>query len=88
MRTKLDGLVRRLSGKRNAMIAAGVVGAVLLTGGGALGARAATNQFASATIDKLGNGDPQAVLDAIARSVVEKLTSEDGALGAAGRSIT
>lgn len=88
MRTKLNQLVRRLSGKRTAVIAAGVVGAVVVFTGGAMATRAATNSFADAAIDKLGDGDPQAVLDSIARSVVEKLTGENGALGAAGKSLT
>lgn len=88
MRTKLNELVRRLSGKRTAVIAAGVVGAVVVFTGGAMATRAATNSFADAAIDKLGDGDPQAVLDSIARSVVEKLTGENGALGAAGKSLT
>lgn len=88
MRPKLDEFVRKLSNKRNAVIASVVVGAVILTTGGAFAARAATNQFADATIDRLGNGDPQAVLDSIARSVVEKLTSKDGMLGTASKEIT
>ncbi len=88
MRTKLDALVRRFSGKRTVVIASIVTGAVVLTAGGAFGARAASNSFADATIDRLGNGDPQAVLDSIARSVVEKLTGEDGAIGAASKNLT
>jgi hypothetical protein len=88
MRPKLDAFVRKLSNKRNAVIASVVVGAVVLTAGGAFAARAATNQFADATIDRLGNGDPQAVLDSIAKSVVEKLTSKNGVLGTASKDIT
>lgn len=88
MRSKFDALIRRLSGKRTAVIAAGVVGVVVITAGGALATRAATNQLADATISKLGGGDPQAVLDSIARSVVEKLTGKNGAIGAASKSIT
>lgn len=88
MRTKLHELVRILSGKRTAVIAAGVVGAVVVFTGGAMATRAATRSFADATIDRLGDGDPQAVLDSIAHSVVEKLTGEDGAIGAASKSLT
>ena len=88
MRTWLDTLVQKLAGKRTAVIAAAVVGVLGMTAGGAFAAKAATNQFANATIEKLGNGDPEAMLDSIAQSVVEKLTGKDGAIGAASKSLT
>ena len=76
------------TGNRTAIVAAVVAGAVTLTGGGALATKAVSNQFASATVSKLGGDDPQAVLDSIAERVVKQLTSGSGPLSAAGKSLS
>jgi uncharacterized membrane protein YheB (UPF0754 family) len=80
--------VSTTTGKRTAIVAAVVAGAITLTAGGAFATKAASNQFASATISKLGGDDPQAVLDKIAERVVKQLTSKKGAINAASKSLT
>jgi hypothetical protein len=75
-------------GKRNAVIAAVVAGVMFLTAGGALATRAASNQFANATITALGGDDPQAVLDAIADRVVKQLMGSSGPLAGASKDLT
>ena len=77
-----------VAGKRTVVIASVVLGAVLLTAGGAMATRAASNQFASATISKLGGDNPEAVLDSIADRVVKELLSKNGILGKASDSLT
>ncbi len=76
-----ERFVAAISGRRSAVIAGAVVGVMLVTTGGAMAMRAATNQFADATISRLGGDDPQAVLDAIAEKVVKQLMGEDGPFG-------
>jgi uncharacterized membrane protein YheB (UPF0754 family) len=76
------------AGKRNAIVAAIVAGIMFMTGGTALAMRAASHQFADATISKLGGDNPQAVLDAIADKVVKQLLSDNGPIAAAGKSLT
>jgi hypothetical protein len=76
------------AGKRKALVAAGVAGVMFMTAGGAFAMRAATQQFADATISKLGGDDPQAVLDSIADRVVKQLTSKAGPLSAASKQLT
>ncbi|HYZ91312.1 MAG TPA: hypothetical protein VFA34_02835 [Actinomycetota bacterium] len=76
------------AGKRKAVIAAAVAGVIFVTGSGAFAMRAASHQFANATIEKLGGDNPQAVLDAIADRVVKQLMSGDGPLAAAGKNLT
>lgn len=76
------------AGKRTAVIASVVLGAVVLMTGGAMATKAASNQFASATIGKLGGGDPQVVLDKIADRVVKQLLSKNGPIGEASASLT
>lgn len=80
--------LKTASGKRTAIIAAVVAGVLTVSAGGALATRAASNQFADATISALGGDDPQAVLDAIADRVVKQLTSKSGALSDASKSLT
>ncbi len=85
---KWQRLRSTVAGKRTVVIASVVLGAVVLTAGGALATRAASNQFANAALSKLGGGDPEAVLNSIADRVVKQLTSKSGILGQASASLT
>lgn len=76
------------AGKRTVVIASVVLGTVVLMAGAAMATRAASNQFASATISKLGGDDPQVALDKIADRVVKQLLSSNGPIGEASASLT
>jgi hypothetical protein len=66
-----------------APIAAAVIAAmVALTGGAALATKSAGDHFADATFDKLG-GDSDAILEAIADKVVDKVSEKGGTLDGA-----
>ena len=71
-----------------APIAAAVIaGMVALTGGAALGAKSASNNFADKTFEKLGGGNPDDVLGAIADKVVEKISEKGGTLDSAQKDL-
>lgn len=87
--TALSATWQRISGSRKLVAVGAVVGGlVVVTAGGAWATRAASNQFASATISKLGGDNPEAVLDSIADRVVKQLMSSDGPLGDASKDLT
>jgi hypothetical protein len=70
-----------------ALIAGGVVaGLVALVGAGALATKSAGDHFADATFDKLG-GDSDAILEAIADKVVDRVSEKGGTLDSAQQAL-
>lgn len=90
-RTAADAWLRTrnsASSKRASLIAGIVIGALILTAGGAMAMKAVTTQIADAAVARLSGGeDPQAVLDAVADRVVDQLTGRNGVLREAGDSV-